>query len=42
MKKLGRSGGLSAVAIKGVKNAANLEEFRNGLLKPGGVFTVKD
>ncbi|KAL8907332.1 MAG: hypothetical protein Q9171_005905 [Xanthocarpia ochracea] len=42
VKKLGRSGGLSAVAIKGVKNAANLEEFRNGLLKPGGVFTVKD
>ncbi|KAL8770595.1 MAG: hypothetical protein Q9209_003663 [Squamulea sp. 1 TL-2023] len=42
VKKLGRSGGLSAVAIKGVKNKANLDEFRSGLLKPGGIFTVKD
>ncbi|KAL8733859.1 MAG: hypothetical protein Q9166_001847 [cf. Caloplaca sp. 2 TL-2023] len=42
LKKLGRSGGLGALAIKGVKNAANLEEFRKGLLKAGGVFTVKN
>ncbi|KAL8683271.1 MAG: hypothetical protein Q9186_000773 [Xanthomendoza sp. 1 TL-2023] len=42
IKKLGRSGGLAALAIKGLKNAANLEEFKNGLLKPGGVFTAKD
>ncbi|KAL8781572.1 MAG: hypothetical protein Q9213_005958 [Squamulea squamosa] len=42
IKKLGRSGGLSVVAIKGVKNKANLEEFRSGLLKPGGLFTVMD
>ncbi|KAI4261190.1 MAG: hypothetical protein L6R42_003604 [Xanthoria sp. 1 TBL-2021] len=42
VKKLGRSGKLSAVAIKGVKNAVNLKEFRTGLLKPGGVFMVRD
>ncbi|CAO1597867.1 hypothetical protein XANCAGTX0491_001658 [Xanthoria calcicola] len=42
VKKLGRSGKLSAVAIKGVKNAVNLKEFRTGLLKPGGVFLVRD
>ncbi|KAL8804587.1 MAG: hypothetical protein Q9223_005983 [Gallowayella weberi] len=42
IKKLGRSGGLAVLSIKGLKNAVNLEEFKNGLLKPGGVFTVKD
>ncbi|KAL8692283.1 MAG: hypothetical protein Q9218_002652 [Villophora microphyllina] len=39
--KFGRSGGLSSVDIKGVQNATNLEDFRTGLVKPGGTFTVK-
>ncbi|KAL9606285.1 MAG: hypothetical protein Q9179_000560 [Wetmoreana sp. 5 TL-2023] len=39
--KFGRTGGLSALAIKGVHNKANLEQFRKGLVKPGGMFTVK-
>ncbi|KAL8851592.1 MAG: hypothetical protein Q9221_003524 [Calogaya cf. arnoldii] len=42
VKKLARSGKLSAVAIKGMKNAVNLAEFRNGLLKPGGRFLAVD
>ncbi|KAL9596948.1 MAG: hypothetical protein Q9219_005459 [cf. Caloplaca sp. 3 TL-2023] len=40
--KLGRSGGLSRVVIKGVKNTTNLQQFRQGLTKPGGTFTVLD
>ncbi|KAL8737461.1 MAG: hypothetical protein Q9181_001649 [Wetmoreana brouardii] len=39
--KFGRTGGLSALAIKGVHNKANLEQFRKELVKPGGMFTVK-
>lgn len=39
--KFGRSPGLSCAVIKGVLNRTNLEEFRTGLVKPGGTFTVK-
>ncbi|KAL8897039.1 MAG: hypothetical protein Q9192_002780 [Flavoplaca navasiana] len=42
VKKLTKKQKLSTVAIKGVKNAGNLEEFRKGLVKPGGVFVAKD
>ncbi|KAI4240811.1 MAG: hypothetical protein L6R40_004925 [Gallowayella cf. fulva] len=41
IKKFGRSGGLRALAIKGMKNGANIAEFQRGLLKSGGSFTVK-
>ncbi|KAL8842643.1 MAG: hypothetical protein Q9170_000418 [Blastenia crenularia] len=38
--KLGWSGGLGAVVIRGVKNTKNLEQLREGLVKPGGTFTA--
>ncbi|KAL8871609.1 MAG: hypothetical protein Q9174_002599 [Haloplaca sp. 1 TL-2023] len=40
IKKFGRSGGLSKVAIKGIQHQQNLDEFRKGLVKPGGSFTI--
>ncbi|KAL8674229.1 MAG: hypothetical protein Q9168_001353 [Polycauliona sp. 1 TL-2023] len=42
VKKLTQSSKLSVVVIKGVKNTLSLEGFRKGLLKPGGVFVVKE
>ncbi|KAI4260097.1 MAG: hypothetical protein LQ352_000476 [Teloschistes flavicans] len=39
--KFGRSPGLSSAVIKGVLNRTNLDEFRTGLVKPGGTFTIK-
>ncbi|KAI4125029.1 MAG: hypothetical protein LQ338_004494 [Usnochroma carphineum] len=40
VSKLSRAGGLSSVIIRGVKNSTNLRQFREGLRKPGGTFTV--
>lgn len=40
VSKLGRSGGLSVVIIRGVKNERNLEQLRLGLVKPGGFFAA--
>ncbi|KAI4190324.1 MAG: hypothetical protein L6R41_000850 [Letrouitia leprolyta] len=40
VSKLGRSGGLSVVVIRGIKNTKNLEQLRQGLVKPGGFFTA--
>ncbi|KAI4171748.1 MAG: hypothetical protein LQ343_003999 [Gyalolechia ehrenbergii] len=40
VSKLGRSGGLSVVVIRGIKNAMNLRQLQQGLVKPGGTFTA--
>ncbi|KAL8717685.1 MAG: hypothetical protein Q9225_005093 [Loekoesia sp. 1 TL-2023] len=40
VSKLGKTGGLSTVVIRGAKNKMNLEELRKGLVKPGGSFTA--
>ncbi|KAL8943595.1 MAG: hypothetical protein Q9216_000960 [Gyalolechia sp. 2 TL-2023] len=40
ISKLGRSGGLSAVVVRGIKNTMNLQQLREGLVKPGGSFTA--
>ncbi|KAI4149118.1 MAG: hypothetical protein L6R39_002607 [Caloplaca ligustica] len=40
VSKLGKSGGLSSVVIRGVKNSTNLRQLQQGLRKPGGTFTA--
>lgn len=40
MKKLGESGGLQELVLKGVKHEPTQEQFRLGLVKEGGVFRV--
>ncbi|KAL8919941.1 MAG: hypothetical protein Q9208_006509 [Pyrenodesmia sp. 3 TL-2023] len=42
VSKFNKSGGLSSVVIKGVKNSINLEQLKQGLMKPGGTFTAID
>ena len=42
MKKLGESGGLQELILKGVKHHPTQEQFRRGLVKEGGVFRVID
>ncbi|KAL8999496.1 MAG: hypothetical protein Q9169_001701 [Polycauliona sp. 2 TL-2023] len=42
VKKLAKSSRLGGVVVKGVKNTSSLEGLRKGLVKPGGVFLVKD
>lgn len=40
MKKLGESGGLQELVLKGVKHVATQEALRTGLIREGGVFRV--
>ena len=40
VKKLGESGGLQELVLKGVKHIPTQEQLRSGLLKAGGVFRV--
>ena len=40
VKKLGESGGLQELVLKGVKHVPTQEQFRIGLVKPGGSFEV--
>ncbi len=40
VKKLGESGGLQELVLKGVKHPATIENFRTGLVREGGTFKV--
>lgn len=40
LKKLGESGGLQELVLKGVKHVPTQEQFRAGLVKEGGTFRV--
>ena len=40
MKKLGESGGLQELVVKGVKHMGSQEAFRTGLVKEGGTFRI--
>jgi len=40
VKKLGESGGLQELVLKGVKHGPTQEQFRLGLVREGGVFRV--
>ncbi|KAL9102710.1 MAG: hypothetical protein Q9163_002172 [Psora crenata] len=42
VKKLGDSGGLQELVLKGVKHLGTLEQFRVGLVKKGGIFKVEN
>ncbi|KAI4096448.1 MAG: hypothetical protein LQ344_000956 [Seirophora lacunosa] len=40
VSKLHKSGGLSAVVVRGLKNPTNLRQLKKGLVKPGGCFSA--
>ncbi|KAL8656499.1 MAG: hypothetical protein Q9210_000214 [Variospora velana] len=42
VSKLRKSGGLSIVLIRGLKNPTNLQQLKQGLVKPGGKFFTMD
>ena len=42
LKKLGESGGLSELVLKGVKHQSTIDQFRAGLVKEGGTFLVEN
>lgn len=42
LKKLGESGGLNELVLKGVKHQPTIDQFRAGLVKEGGTFQVKN
>lgn len=42
LKKLGESGGLQELTLKGVKHPPTIEQFRSGLVKEGGIFRVQN
>ncbi|CAD6564026.1 MAG: hypothetical protein ASARMPRED_002656 [Alectoria sarmentosa] len=42
LKKLGESGGLNELVLKGVKHQPTIDQFRAGLVKEGGTFRVKN
>ena len=42
VKKLGESGGLQELTLKGVKHLDTIKQFREGLVKEGGTFKVED
>ncbi|KAI4187905.1 MAG: hypothetical protein LQ346_005416 [Caloplaca aetnensis] len=42
VSKFSKSGRLNSVIVKGIKNSLNLEQLRQGLMKPGGTFTANN
>ncbi|KAL9138039.1 MAG: hypothetical protein Q9175_000737 [Cornicularia normoerica] len=42
LMKLGESGGLNELVLKGVKHQPTIDQFRAGLVKEGGTFQVKN
>ena len=40
LRKLGESGGLSELVLKGVRHQPTIDQFKGGLVKEGGTFRV--